>query len=102
MVTLSIGNELSFQLLKIFPVLPDVWFSLISHLYFSDLPEHALCRTVMGPFVLHVNSGLLHRMEKVRQAAALYDYQPYSSPPPGLTLCSYSNFCFASVFLFFV
>ena len=51
---------------------------------FSDLPEHALCRTVVGPFVLRVSTGLLHRMEKVREAAAVYDYQPYASPPTGM------------------
>lgn len=51
-------------------------------LEYSDLPESSLCRTVLGPFVLRVNSGLLHRCEKVQKAAALYDYQPYSTPPP--------------------
>ncbi|KAK3912926.1 Vacuolar protein sorting-associated protein 13B [Frankliniella fusca] len=52
------------------------------NLEYSDLPEHSLCRTVVGPFVLRVNSGLLHRFEKVQKSAALYDYQPYSTPPP--------------------
>ncbi|KAJ1522739.1 hypothetical protein ONE63_001898 [Megalurothrips usitatus] len=61
---------------------PERFHELNGDLEYSDLPEHALCRTVMGPFVLRVDSGLLHRFDKVRQAAALYDYQPYSSPPP--------------------
>lgn len=41
----------------------------------------ALCRFVAGPFVIRICSGVIHRLDTLRQVAAAYDYQPYSEPP---------------------
>jgi len=55
----------------------------IFDLFFSNLPERSLCRTVVGPATLRINSGLVHRVGRLLEAASHYDYQPYSVPKPG-------------------
>lgn len=41
----------------------------------------ALCRLVGGPITIRLCSGLIHRMDTLRQVASTYDYPPYSEPP---------------------
>ncbi|XP_047111784.1 vacuolar protein sorting-associated protein 13B [Schistocerca piceifrons] len=53
-----------------------------SDLEYSNLPERALCRVVVGPMLLRLSSGLFHRLQAVQGAALLYDYCPYSVPKP--------------------
>lgn len=53
-----------------------------SDLEYSNLSETSLCRLVGGPVTILLCSGLIHRMDTLRQVAAAYDYQPYSNPPP--------------------
>ncbi|XP_067008128.2 intermembrane lipid transfer protein VPS13B [Anabrus simplex] len=53
-----------------------------SDLEYSNLSEKALCRVVIGSTVVHLCSGLFHRLQMVQYAARSYDYGPYSTPKP--------------------
>lgn len=52
----------------------------------SNLSEKSLCRVVVGPTAVKVCSGLFHRLQMVQRAARLYDYSPYSTPKPGMSI----------------
>ncbi|CAH0394743.1 unnamed protein product [Bemisia tabaci] len=40
--------------------------------------EKVLTRIIIGPSLIRLNSGLIHRLQRIHFISTLYDYQPYS------------------------
>ena len=55
-----------------------------SDLEYSNLPERALLRMVVGPLQLKVSHGLCHRLSALQHAVGQYNYPPYTDKGAGV------------------
>jgi hypothetical protein len=49
----------------------------------SNFQERRIIRYLAGDLTIRLCSGILHRINTIRQAAAKYDYDPYLVTKPG-------------------
>ncbi|XP_011871179.1 PREDICTED: vacuolar protein sorting-associated protein 13B isoform X1 [Vollenhovia emeryi] len=58
-------------------VTPEKLLELGSNFEYSNFPERRVIRYVTGDLTVRLCSGIFHRIDTIKQAAAKYDYNPY-------------------------
>lgn len=51
---------------------------------FSNFYERRVMRYIIGDLTIRLCSGVFHRIETIKHAAANYDYNPYLVTKPGI------------------
>ncbi|XP_076650338.1 vacuolar protein sorting 13B isoform X2 [Halictus rubicundus] len=65
-------------------ITPEKLAEFGSNFEYSNFHEHRVMRYIIGDLTIRLCSGVFHRIETIKQAAANYDYNPYlvSKPDP--------------------
>ncbi|XP_026672531.1 vacuolar protein sorting-associated protein 13B isoform X2 [Ceratina calcarata] len=63
-------------------ITPEKLAEFGSNFEYSNFREHRVMRYVVGDLTIRMCSGVFHRLETIKQAAANYDYSPYLVTKP--------------------